>query len=85
LPIFHLSYSTVLLAGKIAFSLMYSLKKKKNPLLFKEKETPPVGVQPVSQQLGTRQPLAHPSPSPPGRWGGETDTRQNSWVEIKTH
>jgi len=43
-----------------------------------------VMVKPGSQQLSTRQPLAHPSPSPPAGWGGEMDKRENSWVDIKT-
>jgi len=34
--------------------------------------------------LLTRQPLAHPSPSPSVGWGGEMDKRKISCAEIKT-
>jgi len=32
----------------------------------------------------TRQPFAQPSLSPPVGWGGEMNTRESLWVEIKT-
>jgi len=39
----------------------------------------------LTQQLAPKhQTAAHPSPSPSAAWGGETDKRGNSRVEIKT-